>query len=479
MKWLWFAGPLAVILVALFLNVWPPAEERRLRRAVERWIDEFLGPVRTAKGKAKSRRVRRLPALFDHLIDRAGGGTRLTDVVLVPKLAYAAVRLADGVAGSNQFTVLCKLAKPGPSFTCHPLQVIDGRPAENRGIRFRNDPQFTDQFVVEGDGARATRKWLSADLREALMDLPDAWLRVDGRVMALTVYGYADADRLDELVGVADAIFAERGAGGSESLFGEGGAAGAKASSHDAGSDSDEDEADDEPVPTPVRLKAGALDMGLYLLATLVLVAVLGKFESFHPAVLFNSPDLVVNEPWQGGWTTKGFGALVAAESLLVGLFVLQGYLAATRGQSIGKRLWGMRVVRVDGTPVTFWRGLLLRSWLLGLVPLVVAGVMARPFGAREFFLAIPRWPTLAVAAAVVALAAASMAMSREQRGLHDLVAGTKVVDAEPWRLPSIQLGTSGDGVDPLAFKRLSRVGLLLAALIFAYAISRMLNLGF
>ncbi len=479
MKWLWFAGPLSVILVALFLSLWPPAEERRLRRAVQRWLDEFLGPVRTAKGKAKSRRVRRLPPLFDDLVDRAGGGTRVTDVVLVPKLAYAAVRLADGKTASNQFTVLCKLSKPGPRFTCHPLQIVDGRPAENQGVRFRNDPEFMDQFVVEGDGARAVRKWLSPDLRDALMDLPDAWLRVEGRVMALTLYGQADADRLDELLGVADAIFAERGAGGGESLFGEGGAAGPKASSRHDERGGDEEGAEDEPVPTPLRLKAGALDMALYILAIFALVAVLGKFESFHPAVLFNSPDLVVNEPWQGGWTTKGFGALVAAESLLVGLFVLQAYMAATRGQSIGKRLWGMRVVRVDGTPVRFWRGLLLRSWLLGLVPLVVAGVLARPFGAREFFLAIPRWPTLAVAAAVVALAAGTLAMSREQRGVHDWVAGTKVVGAERWQLPSIQLGTAGDGVDPLAFKRISRVGLLLAALVFAYALSRMLNLGF
>jgi len=378
------------------------------------------------------------------------------------------------VAGSNQFTVLCKLAKAGPSFTCHPLQIIDGRPAENRGIRFGGDPEFMDQFVVEGGGGRAIRKWLTPDLRAALMELPDVWLRVEGKVMALTLYGYADPDKLDELVGVADAIFAERGAGGGESLFGEGEAAGATTPS-----DSEDDAGAAEPVPVPLRLKAGALDLGLYLVAIVVLAAVLGKFESFHPAVLFNSPDMVVNQPWQGGWTTKGFGALVAAESLLVGLFVWQSYLASTRGQSIGKRLWGMRVVRLDGSPVTFWRGLLLRNWLLALVPLVVAGVLARPFGARELFLAIVRWPTVAAALAVVLLAIASAAMSREQRGVHDRVAGTKVVGAEPWRLASIQLGTGGDGVDPLAFKRLSRVGLLLAALIFAYALSRMLNLGF
>jgi uncharacterized RDD family membrane protein YckC len=398
--------------------------------------------------------------------------------VLVPKVAYAAVRMSDGLTSSNQFTVLCKLAKAGPRFTCCPLQVVDGRPAENRGISFSKDVDFMDSFVVEGAGARAIRKWLAPSLRDALMDLPDAWLRVEGRVMALTVYGTADADKLDELVGVADAIFAERGAGGGDSLFGD--SEGPEARALEGRSDRDEDEEDDEePVSVPLRLKAGALDMSLYVLAALILVAVLGRFESLHPAVLFNSPDITANEPWQGGWTTKGFGALVAAEAFLLGLFTIQSYLGAARGQSIGKRLWGMRVVRKDGGPVDFWRGLLFRTWLLGLLPLVVAAIMARPFGARAFFANIPRWTTAGVAVAMVALAAVSLAMSSQQRGLHDLVAGTKVVAAERWRLPSIQLGTTGEGVDPLAFKRLGRIGLLLAALVVAYAISRMLNLGF
>jgi uncharacterized RDD family membrane protein YckC len=313
------------------------------------------------------------------------------------------------------------------------------------------------------------------------MDLSDAWLRVDGRIMALTLYGSIDADKLDELVGVADAIFAERGAGGGASLFGDSEAADAHGRGHlAAGGDADEEvDGEEQIVPVPLRLKAGALDLALYVLAVLVLVAVLGKFESFHPPVLFNSPDITVTEPWQGGWTTKGFGALVAATSFLLGLFTAQGYLGATRGQSIGKQLWGMRVVRVDGRPVDFWHGLLFRTWLLGLVPLVVAAVTARPFGAYAFFTNIPRWTTAAVAVAMVAVAAVSVALSRQQRGLHDIVAGTKVVATEPWRLPSIQLGTTGDGVDPLAFKRLSRVGLLLAVLVFAYALSRMLNLSF
>ncbi len=480
MKWLWFAGPLAVILVALFISVWPPEEERRLRRAVRRWIDEFLGPVRTAKGKSKSRRVRRLPEIFLKLIDRAGGGIRVTDVVLIPKVAYAAVRMADGLTSTNQFTVLGKLAKAGPSFTCRPLQVVDGRPAENRGVRFSKDADFMESFVVEGDGARAIRTWLAPSLRDALMDLPDAWLRVEGRVMALTVYGFADADKLDELVGAADAIFAERGAGGGESLFGEAGMVdGRSPGSKVAGRDAEEDDyEDEEPVPVPLRLKAGALDLALYALAALVLVAVLGRFESLHPAVLFNSPDITASEPWQGGWTTKGFGALVAAETFLVGLFTLQAYLGATRGQSIGKSLWGMRVVRKDGGPVDFWRGLLLRTWLLGLLPLAVAAATARPFGARAFFANIPRFNTAAIAAAMVVIAAVSLVMSRQQRGLHDLVAGTKVVGAEPWSLPSIQLGATGEGVDPLAFKRLSRVGMLLVVLVVAYVLSRMFNLG-
>jgi uncharacterized RDD family membrane protein YckC len=52
---------------------------------------------------------------------------------------------------------------------------------------------------------------------------------------------------------------------------------------------------------------------------------------------------------------------------------LLHGYLLATRGQTIGKRLCGIRIVRTDGTPASLWRILSLRLFpiiLLSALPL-------------------------------------------------------------------------------------------------------------
>jgi uncharacterized RDD family membrane protein YckC len=52
---------------------------------------------------------------------------------------------------------------------------------------------------------------------------------------------------------------------------------------------------------------------------------------------------------------------------------LLHGYLLATRGQTIGKRLCGIRIVRTDGTPAGLWRILSLRLFpiiLLSALPL-------------------------------------------------------------------------------------------------------------
>jgi uncharacterized RDD family membrane protein YckC len=288
--------------------------------------------------------------------------------------------------------------------------------------------------------------------------------------MGLSVFGAADPDKLDELVGVADAIYAERGAAGGESLFGD-----------------EEPPADvEEPVapaelelaPLPLRLKASAVDVSLYVLGGLWLAAILGRFASFHPAAFFASPDLVVTEQWQGGWTTKGVGIFVMAEAFITLVFGWQAYLGATRGQSIGKRIFGVKVVRADGSAPGFLRGVLLRSWAFGLVPLAVAAGSARPFSAHAFFANIPAPLTIGVALAVVALRAASFASNKERRGVQDLVAGTKVVLTEPWRLPAVQLGVER-GLDPLMFKRISQVGMLLVAFVLANVVARVFDVGF
>src|SRR5262245_10718358 len=193
MPWLWFAGPFVVMLIYLSMSVWPTEEEKRIHRELLRWLDEYLGPLRVGK-KVKSRRVRNLPRELAPLVEEAGGGVRVSDVVLVPGCAYLAARAANGLTSTNQFTIVCTLDKVAPQFTCRPLPVVEGRATENRGILFPDDSAFSSAFIVDGAQSKVITKWLSTPVREALLELPEAFLRAQGQTMALTVYGSIDAD---------------------------------------------------------------------------------------------------------------------------------------------------------------------------------------------------------------------------------------------------------------------------------------------
>ncbi len=450
MMWLWLIGPLVVLLGFLVLTFGETNEEKRRKAEVLRWIDELLGPIKRGK-KTRSRRVRSLPAALSQAVKQAGGGARITDLVLVPKHAYVAVRSTDTFTASGHQTVVCALAKSAPKFVCRPLPIIDGRPVENRGVHFGKDPEFMDSFVVEGADGRAIGKWLKPSLRKALSELGEVWLRAEGRVMTVTLYGPVTAEQLNALVGVADAFFAAKGAGGRASLFGEMANPKeelAKATNYRSYPKVEvkakETDSDDEllaPASPPQRLQAGLVDLTLYALAGILVAMVLGRFAQFHPEVLFNNPEPVVNEPWQGGWTTRGVGAFVAVETLLVGLFVWQTYLGAA-GSSIGKMLFGLRVVRAnDDGKAGFFRGVLLRSWIYGLAPIIAAVIVTRPFAVRTFLTNIPTKVPLLVAGAVACLAGLVVAAAKDGRSVHDFISGTTVVHVEPWRLRRVQLG--------------------------------------
>jgi uncharacterized RDD family membrane protein YckC len=488
MKWLWFVGPLIFLLISLLVGIFPTAEQRNIRRSIQRWIDDLLGPLQTSKGD-KTRRVRQLPAMFDGLLEAIGGGTRLTDLVLVPKNAYVAVRLANATTASNHVSVMCRLkGKANPRFVCRPLPIVDGRAIENAGVIFSGDDEFQELFLVEGAEPKAIKKWFTRDLRDALLELPDCWLRVDGDAMSLTVFGYRELDTLDELVGVADAFYAEKGATG-HSLYGENDPSlrpkkepttyRDRAGNKTKGKTTKTSDAELVLANAALRMKAGALDIALYVLGGFLVALTLGVFAWFHPSVLFNSPDVVVQEAWQGGWTTKGFGAFVAAETFLVGTFAYQTYLGATYGQSIGKRLFGARVVRADGEDVDFLRGVLLRTWVLGVLPYVAAAIFAAKvgFSARSFFEAIPTIPVFGVGAVVLGIGALSISVGRGGLGIHDRIARTKVVVAAPFRLEPVQLGIKG--VDPILSQRVLWGVVAMLLLIIANVIGAVADIGF
>jgi uncharacterized RDD family membrane protein YckC len=91
----------------------------------------------------------------------------------------------------------------------------------------------------------------------------------------------------------------------------------------------------------------------------------------------------------------------------IVALEIYQWYRISTSGQTLGKRWLGIRVVKMDDTPVGFLRGVFLREWVIA-----VAGF-------------IP------VAGSFVSLADAVAIFGRERRCIHDGLAGTKVVLAK------------------------------------------------
>ncbi|MFZ5497191.1 MAG: RDD family protein [Verrucomicrobiota bacterium] len=97
--------------------------------------------------------------------------------------------------------------------------------------------------------------------------------------------------------------------------------------------------------------------------------------------------------------------AVLSGGSLL--LLVVQVVMLSTRGQTIGKRLLGIRVVRhPDGLPAGFVHAWLLRNFVTGVIQVV-------PWIGFVFY-----------------LADALFIFTPERRCLHDLIAGTKVVQA-------------------------------------------------
>ncbi len=116
-----------------------------------------------------------------------------------------------------------------------------------------------------------------------------------------------------------------------------------------------------------------------------------------------------------------GGGALVetnSTEAMGIVLFVLTAvhvvflmsynwYLIATRGQTIGKRWLGLRIVKDTGAPVDFVTGVLLRSWITGVLGSFVLSWIGCMFWVID----------------------SCMIFGQERRCLHDHIASTRVVE--------------------------------------------------
>lgn len=118
-----------------------------------------------------------------------------------------------------------------------------------------------------------------------------------------------------------------------------------------------------ELAPTRARVYAGLVDFACYRLVLIVLAAfwaVVGVLHSVRGDALHGPPPVVV--VLYVGFTLVFLGPLTWRNG----------------GQSVGKRLLGIRVVRTDGSPVTL-STVLVRETLFRAVPLLVLPLHTLP----------------------------------------------------------------------------------------------------
>lgn len=133
------------------------------------------------------------------------------------------------------------------------------------------------------------------------------------------------------------------------------------------------------------RLGAVLLDSVVMMLVVFPAMFLFIDFESFDP----NNGVLEI-------YAKLGFPVLLVS--------AVQWYLISTSGQSIGKKLVGLKIIKGDGSDVNFVSGVILRSWIpavIGWIPLV---------------------------GSIFGLVDALFIFSSDHRTLHDHIAGTKVI---------------------------------------------------
>ncbi|WP_437301653.1 RDD family protein [Sorangium sp. So ce426] len=110
-------------------------------------------------------------------------------------------------------------------------------------------------------------------------------------------------------------------------------------------------------------------------------------------------------------WMFGTSPAQLVSTAAWISLMAVQAYLICTSGQSIGKRLTGIQIVKKNGSLPGFADGVLLRTWLVGLLGYV---------------------PGLRQLAGLVAIIDALFIFRGDRRCLHDMIAGTKVIRKQP-----------------------------------------------
>jgi uncharacterized RDD family membrane protein YckC len=162
--------------------------------------------------------------------------------------------------------------------------------------------------------------------------------------------------------------------------------------------------------PGELVLADRAVRLGAYLLDGLL------TFLTLLPALGFFVYSGFTAEMSKHRSGSSGIGSLDSAELAMFGVLSMvlmlpligyQWYLIAKTGQTLGKKWTGIRIVKMDGSPVDFVSGVILRNWVMraaGFVPYLGSCV-----GLVDILMIF---------------------FNDEKRCVHDFIAGTKVVVA-------------------------------------------------
>ncbi len=134
------------------------------------------------------------------------------------------------------------------------------------------------------------------------------------------------------------------------------------------------------------RFAAHFVDVLVFVLPSFALVVALGPLASYSD-----------RDP-------TSFIIFVALAAFLPAL--AQWFLVASSGQTIGKRAFGTKIVRVDGSRAGFYHGVVLRSWV-GCLPALVPIVGYAYVVVDSFYV-----------------------FRKDRRTLRDRIAGTRVIRA-------------------------------------------------
>jgi uncharacterized RDD family membrane protein YckC len=125
------------------------------------------------------------------------------------------------------------------------------------------------------------------------------------------------------------------------------------------------------------------------------------QFALFLPAILAGFAVALLADDASPQGERLGVGLILLAALATLGLFGYQLFLVIQHGQSLGKRMLGLRVVRSDGSKADAVRIILLRNVVPGFVNF---------------------------ACSLFGLVDALFIFTQERRCLHDIIADTKVV---------------------------------------------------